>query len=123
MILLDTSALIEFAKDSDKGRTIKSRLGNESVCVSSITVNEILVNSEGNEFNRLKDLLNALPIFSFGEEESHKSVEIEKYLIRRGEIIGKLDTFIAAICIANHIPILTLDKHFNKIKSLNVIAI
>jgi len=52
------------------------------------------------------------------------SARIQASLDRRGEGIGIPDTLIAGICIAEKVPLLTLNaKHFSKIDELRLINI
>ena len=123
MILLDSSALIELVDGSEKGLKIKKVVEKDSAAISSISVNEVLITSEGKERELFEKIIKSMRILPFDAEASYKSIEIEKQLAKNGNMIGKLDIFIASICILNNIPIITLDKDYVRIKELEVILI
>ena len=62
----------------------------------------------------------ALIELSYGTEIGRKikSIEIEKELSKKGQIINKLDIFIAAVAINQNATLVSLDKHFANIKQL-----
>lgn len=123
MIVVDTSAIIELINGSEKGEKIKELLEKEPAAISSITVNEILIGCKKKERSILYNFFKSLHILPFDSEAAFRSVEIEEYLNKKGKTIGKLDIFIAATCLINSLPILTLDKDFKNIDDLNVILI
>ncbi len=123
MILMDTSSIIEFLEETETGEKIKDIMKDEIAAVSTITINELLVTSEGKEREKIGNLLKSMHVFSFDEKSSYKSIEIEKKLRKEGKMINKLDIFIAATCLVNNLSILTADKDFKKIESLDILAL
>ena len=123
MIFLDTSAVIEFLEDSNKGKIVKKHTENEKVAITTISINELLITSSGKEREIIEKFLNSCIIFSFDEDTAYKSVEIEQKLRKKGSLISKPDIFIASICLTNDILIITLDNDFTKIEGLKVILV
>ncbi len=123
MIMLDSSALIELVEGSEKGLNVKKVVEQDSAVISSISVNEVLITSQGKERELFEKILKSLQILPFDAAASYKSIEIEKQLIKNGTMIEKLDIFIASICLVHQISIITLDKDYTKIKELNVVLI
>jgi len=62
-----------------------------------------------------------IEILSFKAESAEKAAEIFNQLKKANQLIEFRDIFIAAICISNSLPILTLNKkHFARIKGLAI---
>lgn len=123
MILLDSSAIIEFLEESEKGDRVRKFVENESGAVSTISINELLVTSEGKENEVIRKLLGEMHVFDFDERVSYRSVEIEKALREEGRLIGKLDIFIAAVCLVNKLFLVTLDRDFERVDGLKVLLV
>jgi tRNA(fMet)-specific endonuclease VapC len=123
MILLDTSALIELAKESLAGVKIAKYCKNERISISTITINEILLIANKEEEVVFKEIFEKVSVLPFDEECAHKSVEIERALKKKGMLIGKPDIFVGAVALANNISVVTSDKDFKRIKGLRVIFV
>lgn len=121
MIVLDSSALIEIVKGSGKGELLKNKVGNESLGITTISINETLVSAGKKEREVFEDVISSLKVLEFDQESAFKSLEIENSLKERGNLIGKIDILIASICLTNNASLATLDKDFEKIKNLEVI--
>ncbi|MBN1386033.1 type II toxin-antitoxin system VapC family toxin [Candidatus Woesearchaeota archaeon] len=121
MILLDTSAVIELLAGTEKGAAIRDHLESKAFAVSSITVNELLVCIKQKEL--IKGFINSVEVLPFDKETAIKSADLEASLYMKGKPTGKLDIFLAATCINHKIPIMTCDRHFSRIKDLDVILI
>lgn len=121
MYLVDTSALIEIVKGTKKGEDILKKYGDENMVTTSFTVHESLMGSKESEMKKLKEFFKDTLILSYDFESAEKSSEIEKELTSKGELINKIDIFIASICILNNCNLITLDKDFKKIKDLKLI--
>lgn len=123
MIMLDSSAVIEFLEESEKGNKIRKLVENDSSSVSTISINELLITSHGDENELIRNLLDGVHVFDFDEKAAYRSVEIEKEMRKKGNVIGKLDIFIAAICLENNLPLVTLDKDFRRVGGLKVLLV
>jgi predicted nucleic acid-binding protein len=77
-----------------------------------------------NRKDRIEDFIDQFTILPFNLEAAMISARIQASLDRRGEGIGIPDTLIAGICVAEKVPLLTLNtKHFSKIDELRLINI
>lgn len=123
MIALDSSAIIDILAGTKKGEQIKKKVSEEALAVTSINVNEVLIGAKERERNKIHEFFENLDILSFDAASAFKSVEIEESLSKRGTKIGKMDIFIASICLVNNLPILTSDNHFKFVNELKVISI
>ncbi len=103
MIVLDSSAIIELLRGTEKGKKIREFIENEAVAATTISLNEVLIGIPprhrmmGNQFFR------TFQILPFDEDASYKSIKIEEELSKKGKLIGKLDIFIASICLAHDV--------------------
>jgi|SRR3989344_5624172 len=122
MIFLDTSSIIELLAGTEQGRKISILIECDAVAVSAISVNELLV-GETKRKQLILDFLKTCFIMPFDSEASYKSVEIEDKLRSSGKLIGKLDIFIAAICMSNEIPLLTFDHDFKNVDGLKLVSV
>ncbi len=120
MILLDTSAVIELLKGTIKGMKIQTLVGQEKVGVTVITLNEAL---KGEEKKRdlVVSFFQGVNIIPFDETSAWKSAEIEQELYKRGKPLGKLDLFIASICITNNLSLISTDEDFKNVPHLKLI--
>ena len=123
MIVLDSSAVIELMAGTSKGNMIRNYLEKDSAAVVSISINEILIGLKGRQRDLVHAFLKDVSILPFDEEASYKSVEIEDLLRARGTLVGKLDIFIAAVCMTYTLPILTADYDFKKIPGLRALVV
>jgi tRNA(fMet)-specific endonuclease VapC len=122
MIIVDTDILIEiFDKNSEKGNLALKKLesSGEDIAITSITLHEILFGHY--KYNKkVKDILQINTI-EFNKNDSELSAKIEYDLEKKGELITRTDTMIAAIALNRKAKIYTFNKkHFQKIKQLTL---
>ena len=123
MIVLDTSAVIELAKGTEKGRKAEEFLRQEAAAISAITLNELLVGASEKQKLRMQNFISSLHVLPFDAEVSHASVGLEEQLERAGKMIGKLDIFIAATCIVHDLQLITADHDFKHVKGLRLFVV
>lgn len=116
MILLDTSALIEISYGTEIGRKIKSIISYQETYIASISVYEYLYSAKSWEIGL--NVIENLGVFDFSKKDAIKSIEIEKELSKKGQMINKLNIFIAAVAINKNAILISMDKHFANIKEL-----
>ena len=121
MAVLDTSVAIHILKDVELGKFILENFKAELTSTTSITLNEVLIGTREKDLQKVTEFFTNFEILSFDEKAAHKSAEIEKELNKEGSPIEKLDVLIASICINKGLSLITTDKHFLRIKGLNVI--
>ena len=123
MIVLDTSAIIELIDGTEKGRKVEELIKDDAVCVSVVAVNEFLCGGSVNSKKIFHELLATTRILVFDERAAYKSVFVEESLNKKGKPIGKLDCFIAAICLVHNLPLISCDKDFKNVDGLKVILV
>ena len=129
MKCLDTTFLIDFLKQNKDAIRKASEIEEESLCTTSINVFEFLLGSYQKEelteieINQLKELIKNLDVLPFDLKSSFMSSKIAADLIKRHQEISLGDSLIVGVMIANNcFEIVTRDKHFSKIKNINVIT-
>ncbi len=120
--MLDSSALIEVMGGSEKGKAVINLVKDEPISITSFSLYEVLKGIKDNETDKIEGI-SVIDVLDFDKKSAKKSIEIEKKLIRDGNLINKIDIFISAICITNSIALITLDQDFKKIKELNFIIV
>lgn len=122
-MVVDTCIFIEFLRTKDKKATTLYSLSEENLCITSVTVYELLLGATS--VSKKKDvvkIIEDLPVLSFTKNSAIIAGDIFHDLKRRNKLIEFRDIFIASICISNELPLKTLNnKHFNRIDGLNLI--
>lgn len=123
MVVLDSSAAIHILGGTSTGSKIKEVMSGMFPQTTAMTVNEVMIGVREKEKNLVQDFFQGLEVLPFDEKAAYKSVEIEKSLKLKGKSIGKLDTFIAAVCISRNLELITTDADFKKVDELKTIVI
>ena len=124
MILLDSSILIELFRKKDKEKTLFYSLAKtyKILCISWITYYEIGIGNRKTHSDYWEKLSEKLRILSFDKECSDNAITIYLDLLKANKMIDLADILIGATALTHNIPIATLnDKHFNRIKKLEII--
>lgn len=124
MILLDSSVLIELFRKKDKEKTLFYSLAktNKTLCISSITYYEIGIGNRKSHVDYWGKLCENLLILPLDKECSENAITIYLDLQKENKIIDLADILIGATALTHDIPIATLnDKHFNRIKGLEIV--
>ena len=124
MILLDSSILIELFRKKDKEKTLFYSLAKtyKTLCISSITYYEIGIGNRKSHSDYWEKLSENLRILPFDKECSDNAITIYLDLLKANKMIDLADILIGATALTHNLPIATLnDKHFNRIKGLEII--
>jgi tRNA(fMet)-specific endonuclease VapC len=124
-ICLDTGPLIAYLKGREPGATAVARVVQEHTCyVTAITAYELLFGVARAKKEIGEDaLLGILNVLPFDSQAARNAATLHVHLITQNLDIGVKDTFIAAICLAHQLPILTLnERHFSRVPKLRVIT-
>jgi tRNA(fMet)-specific endonuclease VapC len=124
MILLDSSIFVELFRKKDKEKTQFYSLARtyKILCISSITAYEIGIGNRDSHSDYWEELCENLRILPFDKECSDTAITIYLDLLKANKMIDLADILIGATALTNSIPIATLnDKHFNRIKGLEII--
>ena len=121
MLLLDTSAIIDFLNGTDRGRHVQLIIGTKTCAITTISINEVLIGAKGKQKPIAEAFLNSLQVLPFDTASAYQSVTVEENL--KSNLIGKLDMMIAAVGLAHNLPILTCDNDFKRIQGLQTIVV
>ena len=122
MVALDTNIAIDFLRGDnlvkDKVLTFKKIYLPVTVCGELIFGAE---NSSKKEINlkQTRKFINTCSVLDCNYLVAEKYSLIRKHLKEKGKPIPENDIWIAAVSMANNIPLLTKDKHFQNIDIFN----
>ncbi|MHA1276887.1 MAG: type II toxin-antitoxin system VapC family toxin [Candidatus Helarchaeota archaeon] len=133
MILLDTSACIDYLKGNrDLKKVIEEQ--DDLIHITAITIYEINIGFERTKrkiseqrykqlYKPWLDFISSMEIFSLGFKEAEKSAEIYDRLEEKGQRIDDNDILIAGIMLANGVKKLITRNitHFEQIEGIEVI--
>lgn len=125
-IVVDTDIIIDYLKKRQPGaELLKNAYRKHRIHITSITVYELLygVQKSGKTalINRLLRYVTVVPL---DEAAAREAAAIHYALKSKGMDIGVKDSFIAGICEAHNMPLLTRNvKHFNRISGLQLLSL
>lgn len=123
-MVVDTSIIIQHIRTKDKFSTIFYRYINQNeVFISLVTLYELHIGATtiGKEDN-IQTLLQGINILPFTDLIALKAAKIYRQLKTKNQLIEFRDIFIAATCITQKLPIVTLNKkHFERIEGLAIV--
>ncbi|HLD43465.1 MAG TPA: PIN domain-containing protein [Candidatus Nanoarchaeia archaeon] len=128
-MILDTSFLIELLRGKNLSAKEKAENLDRKFAIKAITSISVMelwsgaLQSQNREKEKKKvhEIIQSLPVYSFGDEEARTAGEIEAALIKKGETIDIEDIMIAAIALVHNEPLLTGNpKHFTRIPNLTL---
>src|SRR3989344_6556781 len=118
MYLLDSSAIIEILQGTDKSKEIHKIIYGNTVKTTSFSLHEIAAGEDETTIDTILNFFNNIDVLPFDINSAIISFSIEKKLRKEGKLINKIDMLIAGICQQHNLTIITLDKDFDKIKSI-----
>ena len=122
-LVIDSDVVIDFLRR--KSNTLLEALTHYRGHITVITIFEIEVSAirsvrQGQRFDQLLQWVTVLPL---DVTAARQAAAIERTLQQQGQIIGIRDTFIAGICLAQQMPLLTRNtKHFERVEGLQVVT-
>jgi len=123
-MVVDTSILIEHLRAKNKLTTTLYLLPEDGsqFFISSVSIFELYMGATTKEKEKdAKDLAKDFKILPFTEAVSIKAAQIYQQLKGKNQLIEFRDIFIAATCIVNNFPVVTLNKkHFSRIDGLKI---
>lgn len=122
-MIFDTSIILKIL--SDKEFFDKLNI-SEEVKITSVTAYELLrgtfysnlTSGRDRELNIILSLISELNVVPFRLEDARIASYIWAKLKEKGMIVNDADIMISSICIRNKEKLLTLDKDYDKIKSI-----
>ena len=124
VVCIDTDVCVDFLRGKDPGFTNFIKLIERfEPCITAITAFELHLGHIKMKHNdKFSDFIALFIILPFDLKAAVISAKIQASLDKKGKNIGISDTLIAGICIANNIPLMTLNtKHFSRIAELELI--
>ncbi len=117
MNVLDTSLLIEIARDSEVGSKAVARIGGERAAIASVSYYEFLC---GRDAGRREQFLAFFDVLVLDVNAARVSARIFRELKEQGVTLSVPDAMIAGACLANDAILHTTDRVFAKIPGLKL---
>lgn len=122
-MVADTGIFIEHLRAKDKLTTSLYKISENTVIyISAVTVYELYMGAttKGKEAD-VRTITDNFTVLSFTDAVAQKAAEIYHKLRLNNQMIEFRDIFIAATCMVNELPILTLNKkHFKRVAGLKI---
>lgn len=125
-ILIDTSVIIDFLRKKEKRNSILWKLKEKHNCfMSAITLFELFSGAtDEQKFEDVRKIAKWIEPILFDDPIAELSGKIYRDLRQEKQLIEFRDIFIGATAIHYDYPLATLNqKHFNRIKRLNLLDI
>ena len=124
VILLDSSAWVEFFIKSEEGKRVKELLETEDCCTSITTLAEISnyamrENLDGKEL--VKFIINSSSVLDLNFEISFLAGELN---FKRKKIVknwGMIDSLILSTSLIYDLKIITKDRHFKNLENVEML--
>ena len=125
-VIVDTDVIIDYLKKRQPGAgLLKKAYLSHKIHVTAITAYELLYGVQRSGKTALIDrLLQFVTVLPLDEAAARKAAAIHYGLKSKGMDIGIKDSFIAGICEAYHLPLLTRNvKHFSRVPGLKLFSL
>lgn len=122
-MVADTGIFIEHLRAKDKLSTTLYKISeNQDRYISAVTMYELYMGATTREKKRdVEELTEGFSVLPFTDSIAKKAAEIYHKLRVSNQMIEFRDIFIAATCIVNELPIVTLNKkHFKRVDGLKI---
>ena len=125
LIVVDTDVIIDFFRDISPAAGVFSELISlKKAALTAISVFELYAGIEGaKRLRQIETLVQELIILPLNTLEAAIAGRIYTQLKSRGKLVGTHDILIAAICLANDLPLYTKNiAHFSLIKDIRLLS-
>lgn len=125
LIVVDTDVIIDFFRDISPAVNVFAELiSSGKAALTSISVFELYAGIEGaKRLRQIETLVQEITVLPLNVIEAAMGGRIYTQLKSRGKLIGIHDILIAAICIANDLPLYTKNiAHFSEIKDIRLLS-
>jgi tRNA(fMet)-specific endonuclease VapC len=117
-------ALMQGKKDADKAmqglEEKDARIATTIISAYELLKGADISSKPERNFTNIQDLLSNIEILNLTLHACREASEIYREMTKTGHLIGESDVLIAAIAKINGEAILTRDKHFKRIKGLEI---
>jgi predicted nucleic acid-binding protein len=125
LIILDTDVVIDFFTGISPGAEgVLKLISQEEAALTAISVFELYAGIEGKRrLGQIETFIRDLTILPLDVIEAALAGKIYTQLKSKGQLIGTHDILIAAVCLANGLPLYTKNViHFSKIKDIQILT-
>lgn len=125
LIILDTDVVIDFFTGiSPEAEGVLKLISQEEAALTAISVFELYAGVEGKKrLDQMETFIRDLTILPLDVIEAALAGKIFTQLKSKGQLIGNHDILIAAVCLANGLPLYTKNViHFSKIKDIQILT-
>jgi tRNA(fMet)-specific endonuclease VapC len=123
-MVIDTGIFIEHLRAKDKLATTLYKISdNTELFISSVSLYELYMGATTKEKELdIERITEDLTVLSFTDTVAQKAAKIYHQLRVSNQMIEFRDIFIAATCMVNELPIVTLNKkHFKRVDGLKIL--
>jgi len=124
LIILDTDVVIDFFTGiSPEAEGVLKLISQEEAALTAISVFELYAGIEGKRrLGQIETFIRDMTILPLDVIEAALAGKIYTQLKSNGQLIGTHDILIAAVCLANGLPLYTKNViHFSKIKDIQIL--
>jgi len=125
LIVVDTDVVIDFFNGISPGaEAVLELIAQEEAALTSISVFELYAGIERKRrLSQIETLIQGVTILPLDVIEAVIAGKIYTQLKSNGQLIGTHDILIAAICVANALPLYTKNvAHFSKIEDIQILS-
>jgi tRNA(fMet)-specific endonuclease VapC len=125
LIILDTDVVIDFFTGISPGAEgVLKLISQEEAALTAISVFELYAGIEGKRrLGQIETFIRDLAILPLDVIEAALAGKIYTQLKSKGQLIGTHDILIAAVCLANGLPLYTKNvTHFSKIEDIQILT-
>ena len=125
LIILDTDVVIDFFTGISPGAEgVLNLISQEEAALTAISVFELYAGIEGKRrLGQIETFIRDLTILPIDVIEAALAGKIYTQLKSKGQLIGTHDILIAAVCLANGLPLYTKNvTHFSKIEDIQILT-
>jgi tRNA(fMet)-specific endonuclease VapC len=122
-LVVDTDIVIDYLRQ--RSTVLQAAIVNYDCALTAITLYELSAVAQPSErqqglIQQIQSLVKILPL---DESAAVQAADIWRTLASSGQIIGLPDIFIAGICLANDLPILTRNiDHYSRVAGLKIVG-
>ncbi|MCX2481851.1 type II toxin-antitoxin system VapC family toxin [Pedobacter sp. MC2016-15] len=123
-MVVDTGIFIEHLRIKNKTASTLFKLADSAdLFISAVSLYELYMGATTKEKEMdVQNITEDLSVLPFTDVIAQKAAEIYHQLKRNNQLIEFRDIFIAATCIVNDLPLVTLNKkHFQRIDGLEIL--
>jgi predicted nucleic acid-binding protein len=125
IVMVDTSVWIEYFRsgEGEVSEMIDSLIAEDRAAICGVVEMELLHGVKKTERGELEELFSALNYLELSRQDFRMAGELLNAIRSSGSLIPATDALIGSACMKEGIPLLTADKHFEKITGLKLVKL